>query len=258
MNCSLFVIKEFKNTMFVQVENLPSYNYNYSYNKFKLLLRYSYQNSKSTSNINSRPMLNWLQYSPRNQCLYHWKFDLIDVRQSSLHFHLLVTLQFPQPASKIRPIGVSHEITRLVSLCSLLAVKWISCETRHSNRQLARLQATIFWKWTIWCMYYKAMNTTYANQQHFMSTSIFPVEKKVEKKVGKKVEKKVGKKNQAREKSSNPRKKNWAREKIEGENKNQAWILHGTNRAPYIPSIQLPLCDYNLKEFSNSCVNRNG
>ena len=35
---------------------------------------------------------------------------------------------------------------RLVSLCSLLAVKWISCETRHSNRQLARLHATIFWK----------------------------------------------------------------------------------------------------------------
>ena len=67
--------------MFVQVENLPSYNYN----KFKLLLRYSYQNSKSTCNINSRPM----EYSPRNQCLCHSKFDLIVVRQSSLHCNFL-------------------------------------------------------------------------------------------------------------------------------------------------------------------------
>ena len=91
-------------------------------------------------------------------------------------------------------------------------------------------------------------------------TSSLPqkVGKKVEKKVGKKVEKKVGKKveakvetkNQAREKSSNARQKNWAREKIEREKKNQAWILHGTNRAPYSSVINLSRCSLSTDKIS--------
>ena len=78
-------------------------------------------------------------------------------------------------------------------------------------------------------------------------TSSLPqkVGKKVEKKVGKKVEAKVETKNQAREKSSNARQKNWAREKI-----NQAWILHGTNRAPYSSVINLSRCSLSTDKIS--------
>ena len=136
----------------------------------------SYQNSKSTSSIHSRPMLNWLEYSPRNQCLYHWKFDLIDVRQSSLHFYLLLTLQFPQPASKIRPIGVSHDIYFdrdwfHFARYSQWNESHVRLVTPTDSLHACRLQFSESEQYDD-----KAMTTTYANHQHFMSTSIFPVE----------------------------------------------------------------------------------